>query len=231
MGARDRQPEVTMVVRSDSRIGPSALEMTAAPATAAMAAAAESLQSNVELVLGAGGGVLSDDQRQLLETGWRNGRRLLSLIGDLHTVALVEAGLYDVEWTTVDLRELVTRAAEAVWPVAHATGKPLRIETDGPTHVIGAEDVLERALEALLEYVVEHARRGGEIVVTVGAGSVSATYPASGPVSADDLPVALAGAVARLHGGEVVAGDETGAATLALALGGHAAEPAEAAIR
>lgn len=88
----------TMVVRSDRRIGPSALEMTAAPATAAMAAAAESLQSTVELVLGADVGVLTDDQRRLLEAGWRNGRRLLGLIGDLHTVALVEAGPYEVDW-------------------------------------------------------------------------------------------------------------------------------------
>ncbi len=218
-----------MVVRSDRRVGPSALEMTAAPATAAMAAAAESLQSNVELVLGAGVGLLTDDQRRLLETGWRNGRRLLGLIADLHTVALVEAGLYEVDWTAVDLRELVTRAAEAVWPVAHATGKPLRIESGGPAHAIAAEAVLARGLEALLEAVVDETRRGGEIVVTVGAGSVSATYPASGPLPANNLPVALAETVARLHGGELVIGHENGAARLALALGGHAEEATEAA--
>lgn len=216
---RPEQFGETMVVRSDRRIGPSALEMTAAPATAAIAAAAESLQSTVELVLGAGGGVLTDDQRRLLETGWRNGRRLLRLIGDLHTVALVEGGRYEVDWAALDLRELATRAAEAVWPVAHATRKPLRVESTGSVHAIGAEEVLGRTLEALLGYVVEHARRDAEIVVAVGDGSVSLEYRAAERLRADDLPVALAQAVAHLHGGELVVGTDDELETLTISLG------------
>src|SRR6187402_2306869 len=82
----------TMATRSDVRRGPSPLERTAAPATAAMAAAAAALKRHLEVVLGPELGELTPEQRRVLEAGWRTARRLTALIDDLRTIALAETG-------------------------------------------------------------------------------------------------------------------------------------------
>jgi signal transduction histidine kinase len=209
-----------MVVRSDWRIGPSALESSAAQATAAIAATAESLQSHVEVVLGGGLGLLTDEQRDFLAVGWRNGRRLLKLIDALETIALAESGTLEVEWTSVDLGEVTTRAAEHVWPVAVGTRKRISLDRGERAHVIGAADAIARAVEAMLEHAVEQSRPGAEIQVAVGEGGIELRYPAEGLPASDELAVALAEATCRLHGGHVSAGSESGFATVSLTFAG-----------
>lgn len=208
-----------MAARSDVRRGPSPLERTAVPATAAMAAAAAALQNHVEVVLGPELGELKPEQRRVLEAGWRTGRRLIGLIDDLQTIALAETGALEIEGTTVDLVELATRAAERAWPVAKTQAKTIRLEADGPVHATGAETLAARSLDALLECAVEHARRDTEIALRIEAGAVTLAYESAEAPSGDELPVALATAVCRLHGGDVVVGHEDGRATLTLRFG------------
>jgi signal transduction histidine kinase len=193
-----------------------------------MAGAAASLQSHVELILGSSLDDLSADQRRLLEAGWRNGRRLLGLIEALETLTLAEAGQLESEWTTVDLTELSKRAVEQAWPVAKSEAKPIRVEPAGHALATGASPVIAQSLDALVEYVVEHARRGQEIVVSVEADTITIGYAAARVSTPHELPVSLAAAVCRAHGGEMTTLHENGWATFTLRYG-HAGEGALAA--
>jgi hypothetical protein len=192
-----------MVAWSDRRPGPTALERTAAPAIASISAAAAAHQSHVELILRGELGELEPDQRSVLEAGWRNGRRLLRQIAALQTVALAEAGDLDVQWTRVSLEDLLRRAVERAWPAAQVEEKSINLRTNGRSVVSGAEAVLAQSLDVLVDYAVEHARRGRPILISLDSTSVDFRYASSREPQADELPLALGAAACHAHGGEL----------------------------
>lgn len=208
-----------MATRSDVRRGPSPLERTAAPATAAMAAAAAALKRHLEVVLGPEIGDLTPEQRRVLEAGWRTARRLTALIDDLRTIALAETGALEIDPATIDLAELVTRAAERAWPAATTDAKTIRVDVGSPAPASTAEAIASRSLDALLEYAVEHARRDTEIDLRIESAAVELAYEAAQAPAGDELPFALVTAVCRLHGGDVTVAHEDGRTTLTLRFG------------
>lgn len=205
-----------MVVRSDWRIGPSAVERSAPSTTAAMAVAAETLQRQLDLMLGGGVGELTAEQRRCLDIAVRYGDRLARLAEDMHTVALAEAGELDTASGPVDLAAVARRAVEAVWPVSRVERKPIELRHDGEVWVEVDGDRIGHALLGLLCDVLEAARAGTPVSVTVTTDGVEVVY------RGDELPheasLALAEAIAHMHGGELAVHVERGSVSLSLSL-------------
>jgi hypothetical protein len=205
-----------MVVRTDRRIGPSAVERSAPAATGAMAAAAETLQSHLEFVLEERAGYLNAEQRRFLDVAVRHGDRLVRLVEDLRTMALAESGELEAALGRVDLAAVAQSAVEHVWPVAHVEGKALDLRSDGPVTIQADLRWVERAVVGLLADAVDATVPGASIRLAVRDGSLELGYESAQPPG--DVPLALADAVARLHGGELVVGREGSAISLRLRL-------------
>lgn len=203
-----------MVVRSDRRIGPSAVERSAPSATGAMAAAAETLQSHLEFVLEERAGRLNAEQRRFLDVALRYGDHLVRLVEDLRTIALAESGELEIAVGEVDLAAVAQSAVEQVWPVAHVEGKAIDVRSDGPVTIDADRRWVGRAVVALLADAVEAAAPGGSVTLDLLDGALELGYESDGRPG--DVPLALADAVARLHGGELVLGRESGATSVRL---------------
>jgi two-component system, OmpR family, sensor histidine kinase AdeS len=205
-----------MVIGSDWRIGPSAVERSAAPTTAAMASAAETLQSHLEFVLDERVGSLNPDQRRFLDVALRYGDRLVRLVEDMRTIALAESGELDVVWSRFDLAATTHAVAEQVWPVAHVEGKTLDVHHEGPVLVDADERRLARALLALVSDAVDLARPGTTVTMAVRDGKLELTYEGDEPPS--ETALALAEAIAGLHAGDVSLRVDSGTVALGLRL-------------
>jgi two-component system, OmpR family, sensor histidine kinase AdeS len=205
-----------MVVGSDWRIGPSGLERSAASTTAAMAAAAETLQRHLEFVLDDRVGSLTPDQRRFLNVALRHGDRVVRLVEDMRTIALAESGELEVVWSHFDLAATAHAVAERMWPVAHVEGKRLEVEHEGPVWVDGDDRRIGRALEALVADAVEVAEPGSAVRLSARDGAFELTYEGDEPPS--ETALALAEAVAGLHAGSISIRLDGGNVGLALRL-------------
>jgi signal transduction histidine kinase len=210
-----------MVIGSDWRCGPSAVERCAATTTAAMASAAETLQSHLEFVLDERVGSLTADQRRFLDVALRYGDRLVRLVEDMRTIALAESGELDVVWSRFDLAATAQAVAEQVWPVAHVEGKTLDVDHDGPVPVDADEPRVARALLALVSDAVDFARPGTTVMMEAREGVLELTYEGDQPPS--ETALALAEAIMGLHAGDVSLRVESGTVTLGLRLETRAA--------
>ncbi|HEX2045498.1 MAG TPA: hypothetical protein VHF23_07730 [Gaiellaceae bacterium] len=217
-----------MVVRADRRIGPSAVERSAPAATGAMAAAVETLQSHLEFVLDERAGHLNAEQRRFLDVAVRYGDRLVRLAEDLRTIALADAGELEIALGRVDLAAVAQSAVEHVWPVARVEGKALDLRSDGPVAIEADLRWVERAVVGLLADAVDATVPGTSVRLDVRDDSLELGYEGAQPPG--DVPLALADAVARLHGGELVVGREGPEISLLLrlSLAASAALPAAA---
>lgn len=209
-----------MVIRSEWRIGPSAVERSATSTTAAMASAAETLQSHLEFVLDERVGGLNADQRRFLDVAVRYGDRLVRLVEDMRTVALAESGELEVVWSRFDLAETVAGAVERVWPVAHVEGKGLEVQSGDPVWVEADGKRVARAVEGLLAECVEVARPGATITVDVRGGGIELAYEGELP---SEISLALAETIADLHGGELTVRSGGGSVTIGLRIHARAA--------
>jgi light-regulated signal transduction histidine kinase (bacteriophytochrome) len=214
-----------MVVRSDGRTGPSAVEASAASAAAAMAAAAESLQARLELVLDERLGPLSADQRGFLQVAKRDGERLLKLISDFHEIALADAGLLELDWSRLELGDAVHQALVSVWPRAHALGKTIEVNVSKPVAMAVDAARVREALARLVQQAVQQGAPGCTIEIEVGDAEIRIAYEAEEPPAPDSLALAHAAAMAHAHGGclGVTAGEHRVELTLGLAGAGEGA--------
>jgi signal transduction histidine kinase len=205
-----------MVIESDWRIGPSAVERSASATTAAMAAAAETLQSHLEFVLDERVGSLTADQRRFLDVALRYGDRLVRLAEDMRTTALAEAGELEVVWSRFDLAATAESVVEQVWPVAHVEGKSLDVRHDGPVWVDADERRVTRMLLTLASEAVDLARIGTRVTIEVDETGLELTY------ESDELPsdtaLALADAVAGVFAGDLSVRVDSGIVALGLRL-------------
>ena len=184
-----------------------------------MAVSAETLLSHLEFVLDERVGPLSTEQLRFLDVAARQGRRLRRLVEDVRLLALAEAGSLDAEWATVDLRRLVRDAATDVSALGYARRKPVEFaDTEfAAVPALVDEERLRRGVAAMLEHAIDRAEAGTVVVARVRADEIEISYV--GPEGEDDgVRLALAEAIAALHGGALsiqTADDET---TLVLGL-------------
>lgn len=215
-----------MVIGSDRRIGPSAVERSAASATAAMSAAAETLQSHLEFVLDERAGRLNHDQRRFLDMAVRHGDRLIRLLEDMRLVALAESGRLEPVWSRFDLAATAEAVVEKLWPLAHVQGKALSVEHEGPVWVDADEERVARALLALVADAALGRRQLDGVAVVVEDGRVELLY--EGEALPSEIGLALAEAVAGLHGGDLFLQVGSGGVSLLMSLGAPASVPAAA---
>lgn len=203
-----------MVVRSDWRTCPSAVERSAASTTAVIAAAAEAVQLQLELVLGESVGELNAEQRRCLDIAVRYGDRLVWLVEAMRTIALAEAGELETSSGPVDLAGVARGAVEAVWPTSRVERKPIELCHEGEVWVDADGEHLGRALLGLLSDAVEAARNGSAVTVSVCSEGVEIAY--KGRELPHEGSLALADAIAHVHGGELTVNLEDGCVSVFL---------------
>jgi signal transduction histidine kinase len=120
-----------------------------------------------------GGGVLSEQQRDFLETVARNGRHLLELINELLDLQRIAAGRMELRPEPVDLAALLAEAAGSVHAQAqqhrHAlTVEPLAAEGTG-LRVLADRGRLRQVLLNLLSNAIKFTPDGGRIRVVAAA--------------------------------------------------------------
>ncbi len=108
------------------------------------------------------------EQRPLLASIARNGRRLILLCDDLLTLGGLDSGATAWQRNAVDLAAIVAGAEDAVR--THLAGRDLHLTLaapDRPVPVLGDRDQLERALTNLLSNAVKFSEDGGRIEARV----------------------------------------------------------------
>jgi signal transduction histidine kinase len=209
-----------MVLWSDRRIGLSAVERSAASTTAAMAAAAETLQSHLEFVLDERVGGLNAEQRRFLNVAVRYGDRLVKLVEDMRTIALAESGELELRMAQIDLAAVAQSAVQQVWPIARGEGKAIELQNDGPVPIYADLRWIERAVLGLLLDAVEATADGSTLTLDVRDGALELDYEGEQPPS--EVALALADAIARVHGGELAIRGEGGSVSLGLRIDARA---------
>ena len=189
-------------------------------------------------------GVGSDDpaeQREFLEVIGRNADRLLRLVDDLLLLDRMESGAHPLEWGTIDVPTLVASSVATFAPRAEAKAISLETEiADGPP-IAGDPQRVAQLLEVLLSNAIKFTPERGRISVSAsptetewqlevadsGIG-IPATeqgalferfYRASNARTAripgSGLGLAVARAIAKLHGGNVCLENGAGGGTVA----------------
>lgn len=203
----------------DERIRPSAVDLCGAGTSAAIAADAGAVQSHLEYVLDEHAGALEPDQRRVLEAAWRNSRRILKFAEDLRDLALAESGALTLAQCECDLAAMLGNAVERSWPVAAVARKTLEVEVVGRPRPTGDPIQLARAVTALVEHAAEHANAGTAIAVHASETGVTLDFETVDSPLDDPLGLALASAVAKLHGGRLFVEPGEGRTTLTLTFG------------
>lgn len=134
-----------------------------------------SILGYTEMLIDGTVGELTEGQNRLAQKVDRNGQRLLHLVGDLLSLARVDAHVAGPARNEVDVPTLVQNAWDALQ--AHLSGRRLRtaVEICSPVAPIAGDAVeLERALSNLLQNAVKFTPDDGsvELMVSMDAGAV-----------------------------------------------------------
>jgi signal transduction histidine kinase len=112
-------------------------------------------------------GPISDQQRSDLEIVYANGQHLLGLINDLLDVAQIEAGLMELEFKEIDLRELIQSVMATISALVRDKDIQLQREIHPELPPIEADGTrLRQVLLKLLSNAAKFTDRGS---ITVGA--------------------------------------------------------------
>jgi signal transduction histidine kinase len=152
------------------------------------------INGHVDLLLDGGGGAVSPEARDMLQTIERNGAKLQSLIDSTFASSRFDdfEGHFDPEPTNV--AALVHRVVERVRPLAEARGVTLEVTDDHPTLLVRADGAyLERALESIIDNAVKFTDKGGQVTLTVemsaeGDEAVIVVGDTGIGIPADDVP-------------------------------------------
>lgn len=171
--------------------------------------------------------------------------RTSSLISDLLTLARSDAGKNDLEFSPIDLADLVQTAAQDMRVMAEAKGVLVVVNALGPCPVSGDAEALRRAVCILLDNAIKYSSGPSEIRVEVNSHpSASVTVLDAGiGISSEDLPMiferfyraskdrsrgtggaglglSIARWIVETHGGEIGVASELGkGSTFTLSLG------------
>lgn len=136
-----------------------------------------------------GGGPLSDQQRDFLETVGRNGRQLLELINELLDLQRIAAGRMDLKPETVELAPLLAEAAGSVHAQAEKHRHALVITPPAPDLRVHADrGRVRQVLLNLLSNAIKFTPDGGRI--TVAAAPVNGGAEARIAVSDTGIGIA-----------------------------------------
>lgn len=110
-----------------------------------------------------------DKVESSLERIEREAQRLDSLVGELLTLARLEAGSAEVARERIDLVELVAAIADDAQFEARASGREVRLQAEGEfVAEVGAE-LLYRAFENVIRNAVKYTAPGSTVDITVQA--------------------------------------------------------------
>jgi signal transduction histidine kinase len=203
----------------DQRMRPSAVDLCGAGTSAAIAADAGAVRSHLEYVLDEHAGSLGADQRRVLEAAWRNSRRIVKFAEDLRDLALAESGALVLEQGELDLAAVLAEAVKHSWPVAAVARTSIDLDVEGRPRPLGDPIQLGRAITALVEHAVDHATAGTAILVRASERGVTLEFETLDSPLDDPLGLALASALAKLHGGRLFVEPSEGRTTLTLTFG------------
>lgn len=103
---------------------------------------------------------------QCLTVAKRNARRLLTLVGDLLTIA---SGSLTISPRPADLNDVAATSISAAQPHAAAAGITLELESTGPATGRFDPDRLGQAIDNLVSNAIKYTPEGGTVTVRVSA--------------------------------------------------------------
>ena len=161
--------------------------------------------------------------------------RMTELVDNLLELTRMQAGRVQLQMTRCDARELASRSARAIEPLASTRAQEVRVRLpEKPVMAVLDVQRMERVLLNLLSNAHKYGREGGkiEIAVTARPGEVAFSVADNGPgIPEDHLPLVFE----RFHrvAGEATAGNSGSGLGLAIVQavaelhGGHAAVTSE----
>lgn len=130
---------------------------------------------------------LGADDRESVEHIQRGGRRLLEIIDDLLDFSRIEVGHLTLSIEAMDLREVISEAADLIRPLAARSGIPLELPGAGeePLFVLADRIRLRQVMLNLLSNAVKFNHPGGSVQVCVvrpaGGDRVRVSVADTGP--------------------------------------------------
>jgi len=155
--------------------------------------------------------------------------RLLDMINTMLMISKTEAGVGQLSQEKIDLASLVRGACELFEPSAEDHGVPLRCDASGGSQVVGDIRMIQRMFSNLLDNAIKYTPPGGSVTVSIveEKDQVMISFKDTGcGISPNDLPrvferfyrcdqsrsqagiglgLSLARAIARAHGGDIMA--------------------------
>ena len=108
---------------------------------------------------------LTTDQRRFVDVVQRNSNRLMSLVGDLLSVAQVESGRIALERECVDLGSVLADAVETARPAAAAKEISLMLDTDALDLTAADPARLGQVFDNLISNALKFTPTGGRVTV------------------------------------------------------------------
>jgi signal transduction histidine kinase len=122
-----------------------------------------------ELLLDADGDELTAQQRSLVESIDRNGRRLRGLVMNLIHLASIDTGGFNLARHDIDLAEVLRHSLDSVAGLVHARHIDVRVVSEpGACRVHGDPEKLHHVIHNLLSNAVANSHLGGRICVRLG---------------------------------------------------------------
>jgi signal transduction histidine kinase len=176
------------------------------------------------------------EYREALQATIEEADHLIRTFNALLMIARVEAGSSDAEFSLFDAAEVAHDIYELYEPLAEDAGVALKLESQGGVMVRANRELISQALANLVDNAVKYAREGSETpeivisvsqeagVVTLGVSDNGAGIAEADRTRATDrfvrleesrskpgagLGLSLVSAVAQLHGGDLVLGDNS----------------------
>ena len=117
-----------------------------------------------DLLLMGGGGEITEQQRDFLDSVLRNGRHLLQLINSVLDLSKIEAGRMTLSLGRTDLREAITGAAADTASLRTAKGQECELELEESSLLVVADGVrVRQVLFNLLSNASKFTAEGGTI--------------------------------------------------------------------
>jgi signal transduction histidine kinase len=122
----------------------------------------------IELLVEGDLGPVQDQQRSTLQSVFRQGLKLLKIIGDLLDMSKIEESFIRLRIVEHDVAELLRALVAQAVPLAQRKGIDIRFESAAASSVVWCDpDYLERVFVNLLSNAAKFTRDNGHIVVRV----------------------------------------------------------------